>query len=161
MSAVDGSALVVYQGARARCSSTSAGSCPAVAYQRMARVWQASVNGTVRSTARAVRLRACPAPKTCLASSIATSMDQRAAYRSMTCGGAGGQVGGDQGEVVAGRGAVADEHDLDGAGAEDRVPQAGDGGGLHGGGLAVAGDGDRGEGWLRRRARPGRAAGRP
>ena len=33
MSAVDGWALVVYQGARARRSSTSAGSCPAVAYQ--------------------------------------------------------------------------------------------------------------------------------
>jgi len=36
--------------------------------------WQASWNGTVRSTARAVRLRACPVPKTCRASSIATSM---------------------------------------------------------------------------------------
>jgi len=36
--------------------------------------WQASWNGTVRSTARAVRLRACPAPKTCLLSSIATSI---------------------------------------------------------------------------------------
>ena len=34
--------------------------CPAVAYQQTAMAWQASMNGTVRSTARAVRLRACP-----------------------------------------------------------------------------------------------------
>ena len=47
--------------------------------------WQASWNGMVRSTARAVRLRACPAPKTCRASSIATSMFHLAAYRSMSC----------------------------------------------------------------------------
>ena len=87
MSAVDGSALVTYQGARARCSSTSAGSWPAVAYQRMARDWQIRVNGTVARTARAVRLRACPAPKTCRASSNATSMDHLAAYRSMTSAG--------------------------------------------------------------------------
>ena len=32
MSAVDGWALLVYQGARARCSATSVGSWPAVAY---------------------------------------------------------------------------------------------------------------------------------
>ena len=35
MSAVEGWALVVYQGARARCSPTSAGSWPAVAYQQV------------------------------------------------------------------------------------------------------------------------------
>jgi len=44
------------------------------AYQVVAMAWQASWKGTVRSTARAVRLRAWPAPKTCRASSIATSM---------------------------------------------------------------------------------------
>jgi len=38
------------------------------------------------------------------------------------------------------------QHDLDRAGAEDAVPQAGDSGGLRGGGLAVAAHGDRGEG---------------
>jgi len=43
----------------------------------MARVWQARVNGTVARTARAVRLRACPAPKTCFASSNATSIGHR------------------------------------------------------------------------------------
>src|SRR5713226_5841906 len=85
MSAVDGWAFVVYQGARARCSATSAGSWPAVAYQQAVTAWQASWNGTVRSTARAVRLRACPAPKTWRASSIATSIDHLAAYRSITC----------------------------------------------------------------------------
>ena len=45
-----------------------------LAYQQTVMAWQASWNGTVRSTARAVRLRACPAPKTCLLSSIATSI---------------------------------------------------------------------------------------
>ena len=75
MSAVEGWVFSRYQGARLRCSVTSAGSCPAVAYQVMARAWQASWKGTVRRTALASRLRACPAPKTCFASSIATSMD--------------------------------------------------------------------------------------
>jgi hypothetical protein len=74
MSAVDGVALLRYQGARARCSSTPAGSWPAVAYQVMASAWRVSWNGTVRRTALAVRLRAWPAPSSCLASSIATSM---------------------------------------------------------------------------------------
>jgi IS1 family transposase len=46
MSEVDGRALLRYQGARARCSCTSAASWPAVAYQVMASVWQASWNGT-------------------------------------------------------------------------------------------------------------------
>ena len=53
---------------------TSAGWCPVVAYQVMAMPWQASSKGMVRRTAWAVRLRACPAPKTCFASSIAISM---------------------------------------------------------------------------------------
>jgi hypothetical protein len=87
MSAVDGSVLVAYQGARARRSATSAGSCPAVAYQMIASVWQVRVNGMVARTARAVRLRACPAPKTCRASWNATSMDHLGAYRSMTAAG--------------------------------------------------------------------------
>ena len=59
-------------------------------------------------------------------------------------GGRGG-VGGDQGQVVAGGGAVADEYYGDRAGAEDRVPQASDRGGADGGGLAVAGSGYSGE----------------
>ena len=50
MSAVDGRALLVYQGARARWPSTSAGLCPAVAYQVTAMLWQASWKGTVRRT---------------------------------------------------------------------------------------------------------------
>ena len=76
MSAVAGSALLVYHGASARRSCRSAGSWPAVAYQVTATAWQAISNGTVRSTAAAVRLRACPVPKTCFESSIAISMDQ-------------------------------------------------------------------------------------
>jgi hypothetical protein len=122
MSAVDGSALVAYQGARARCSATSAGSWPAVAYQMMARVWQVRVNGTVARTARAVRLRACPVPKTCLASSMATDAPPGGVPFD-DLGGAGVQAGGDQGNVVAGAGAVAYEDDLDGTGAEGGVPQ--------------------------------------
>ena len=59
--------------------------------------------------------------------------------------GEGGGIGGDQGQVVPGLGLVADEHDGDRAGAEDRVPQAGESGRLDGHGLAVAGDGDLGE----------------
>src|ERR1051326_2387717 len=84
MSAVDGSAFEVYQGAARRRAWASAGGCPAVAYQQTARAWQASVNGTVRSTAAAVRLRACPVPKSCFASSIATSTAHLAAYLSIT-----------------------------------------------------------------------------
>ena len=61
-----------------------AGWWPAVAYQQTAIAWQASMNGMVRSTARAVRLRACPVPNSCFASSIATSMDHLAAYLSIT-----------------------------------------------------------------------------
>ena len=41
-------------------------------YPQVAMAWQASWNGMVRSTARAVRLQACPAPKTLRASWIAT-----------------------------------------------------------------------------------------
>ena len=87
ISAVEGCDFVVYQGAADRLFSASAGSWPAVAYQTMARDWQIKVNGTVARTARAVRLLACPAPKTCRASSNATSMDHLAAYRSMTSAG--------------------------------------------------------------------------
>src|SRR5579859_300891 len=74
MSLVDGSALLVYQGAFLRRPSRSVGAWPAVAYQVTAMAWQAIWNGTVRSTAAAVRLRACPVPNSCFASSIATSM---------------------------------------------------------------------------------------
>ena len=42
------------------------GSCPALAYQVMAMLWQASWKGTVRRRARAVRLRGCPVPKSLL-----------------------------------------------------------------------------------------------
>ena len=51
MSAVAGVVLVLYQGARWRRSSMSAGSWPAVAYQVTAMAWQASWNGMVRRTA--------------------------------------------------------------------------------------------------------------
>jgi hypothetical protein len=74
MSAVDGSIFEVYQGAFRRRAAVSAGWCPAVAYQQTATAWQASMNGIVRSTARAVRLWAWPVPNSCFASSIATSM---------------------------------------------------------------------------------------
>jgi hypothetical protein len=47
------------------------------------RVRQQNPNGTVRSTASGARLRAWPTPAVCLPSKIATSIDQRAAYRAM------------------------------------------------------------------------------
>jgi hypothetical protein len=59
--------------------------------------------------------------------------DHRQPRRSMTCVGAGIQVGGDHGQVISGGAAVSDQHHLDGPGAEDRVPQAGNGGGADGG----------------------------
>ena len=46
-----------------------------------ARVW-VRPNRMVRSTAAASRLRAWPTPKICLASAMATSIDQRAAQRA-------------------------------------------------------------------------------
>src|SRR5512142_751558 len=89
MSAVDGSVFDVYQGASSRRARVSAGWWPAVAYQQTARAWQASMNGIARSTAAAVRLRACPAPKSCFASSIATSIAHLAAYLSITAAASG------------------------------------------------------------------------
>src|SRR5674476_1290681 len=85
MSRTEGWVFSRYHGASSRAAATSSGWCPAVAYQQTARVFTASANGTVRSTAERSRLRAWPTPPICLASSIATSMDQREAYRSMTC----------------------------------------------------------------------------
>ena len=79
MSLVDGSALLVYQGEFRRRAFRSSAARPAVAYQVTVTAWQAISNGTVRSTARAVRLRAWPVPKSCFESCIATSMDQRLA----------------------------------------------------------------------------------
>src|SRR5712672_1595234 len=80
MSAVEGSVLAVYQGAVRRRPAMSAGSWPAVAYQSMARVWQASWKGMVRRTAPAVRLRACPAPKTCAAVAFRSVVTRARSY---------------------------------------------------------------------------------
>ncbi len=67
MSATDGLALQACQGARRRRSATTSGLCPAWAYHTMAKLRQSSPNGTVRSTALGVRLRAWPTPAGCLA----------------------------------------------------------------------------------------------
>jgi hypothetical protein len=69
---------VVYQRARLRRSVITFGEWPVRWYQTTTRVWAWRPNGTVRSTARWVRLRASPTPVTCLASEKATSMAQRA-----------------------------------------------------------------------------------
>ncbi len=79
MSLVDGLAFDVYHGEFLRRTCRSSSARPAVAYQATVTAWQAISNGTVRSTARAVRLRACPVPKSCFESCIATSTDQRLA----------------------------------------------------------------------------------
>src|SRR5690348_2312128 len=55
MPTVQGWALLWYHGARLRWSSTSAGWWPAVAYQVMARVWQASWNGAGAGMTRSRR----------------------------------------------------------------------------------------------------------
>ncbi len=62
MSAVEGACLVWYQGARARRAVRSAGWWPCWVYQMIARLKQTSPKGTVRPTARGVRLRAWPTP---------------------------------------------------------------------------------------------------
>jgi hypothetical protein len=56
MSLVDGSAFVVYQGEFLRRACRSSLVRPTVAYQVTVMAWQAISNGTVRSTARAVRV---------------------------------------------------------------------------------------------------------
>ncbi len=58
------------------------GWCPAVAYQTVAMLWQARMNGMARCTTAGSLLRASPAPKICLASSIATSMHVRRRRRT-------------------------------------------------------------------------------
>src|SRR6266487_175144 len=64
MSSSEGSVLVRYQRERDRRSATSAGACPAVAYQTVTRLRHSNPNGTVRSTAWRVQLRAWPTPRT-------------------------------------------------------------------------------------------------
>src|SRR5690242_12822041 len=84
MSAVDGWVFEVYQGASRRRARASAGWWPAVAYQQTEMAWQESMYGIGRSNAAVVRLRACPVPKSCFASSIASSIAHLAAYLSIT-----------------------------------------------------------------------------
>src|SRR5690349_23929460 len=96
MSAVDSRALLVYQGGAGAVAAYVGGSCPALTYQVMAMLWQASWKGTVRRRARAVRLRGCPVPKTCLAASIAVSMVHLLAHPFDDLRGGRGGVGGDQ-----------------------------------------------------------------
>lgn len=52
----DGSALLVYHGEFLRHSSISAGVWPTMEYQATATAWRAIWNGTILSTAAAVRL---------------------------------------------------------------------------------------------------------
>jgi hypothetical protein len=140
MPAVDGSAFVVYQGASSLRASRSAGWWPAAAYQQTATAWQASMNGAVRSTAAAVRLRALAGAVDLLRildrdfnrPSGSVSFDYLSDIRAW--------LGGDEGEVVPSFLPVADEDDGDGPGAGDGVPQAGERGGRDGLGLSVAGD---------------------
>ena len=79
MSSKAGSVLAWYQGWAWRRAAMPARWWPCRAYQMMIRVQVSRANGTVRSTARRVRLRASPAPRTLRASAKACSMDQRAA----------------------------------------------------------------------------------
>jgi len=96
-----------------------------VAYHKTVMLWQARVNGMVRCTAVASRLRACPGAEG-LVRVFDRNLDAPSACVALDGPGrAGGGIGGGQGDVVAAVRAVADKDDLDGAGAEDPVPQAG------------------------------------
>src|SRR5829696_1848293 len=79
MSASETVCLVRYQGARARWAATSAAGRPCWAYQHTTRLTHSRPKGTVRSTARGVRLRAWPTPAICPLPSNKTSTCQRAA----------------------------------------------------------------------------------
>jgi hypothetical protein len=79
MSANDTACLAWYQGARARQAATSTAGWPWVAYQTTVSDRHSKPKGTVRSTARRVRLRACPTPTTYQLASKATSICQRSA----------------------------------------------------------------------------------
>jgi hypothetical protein len=74
MSAAAGVALAVYHGFRCRrCPMPTAGS-QEIAYQQIIRDWTRNANGAARSTARAVRLQASPAPVICLPAALEGSM---------------------------------------------------------------------------------------
>src|SRR6266704_1826306 len=121
MSSKAGSVFSPYQGWSSPRASMSAGSWPCRAYHTTIRVWISSANGTVRSTARRVRLRASPAPSTLRAPANACSTGHLIAYRDTIRAGAGGcgAVGGDQRQVVAAGGVlVADQDHGDGPGVE-------------------------------------------
>ncbi len=77
MSARLGQVLVRYHGQRRRRASMSAGAYPAIAYQQITSDWTRKANGTARSTARWVRLRASPAPVTCLPAALDGSIGHR------------------------------------------------------------------------------------
>jgi hypothetical protein len=130
VSAVDGWVLAVYQGARVRWSSTSAG------------CWQASWKGDGPFDGAGGAVACLPGTEDLLAVFYRDLQALPGCVALDDLGRAGSGVRGDQGQVVAGLGPVADEHDGDRAGAEDRVPQAGDAGGLNRRGLAVTGDVD-------------------
>jgi hypothetical protein len=145
MSSNDGSVLVVYQRDCDRRSATSAGACPAVAYQMVTRLRQISPNGTVRCTALGVRFRAWPTPRIWRASQERDfdAPPGRVAGHEVfhrRC-----QVGGDQRESVAALVAVtgawlvvADQHDPDSSAVKRAIPQTHDFGDLHGVGAGVA-----------------------
>ena len=160
MSAVDSRALLVYQGGAGAVAAYAGRSCPAVAYQVMAMLWQASWKETVRRRARAVRLRACPVPRPAwqLLSRSRWSICLRT--RSMTCAAV---------SVVTRPGRSRRRNDRGsappGRAANRRRNTTGKGCGVHGNGLAVAGDGDLGEHLAGRelgeRGQPVPVAGRP
>ena len=98
MSSKAGSVLAGYQGWAWRRAVMRAGLWPCRAYQMTTRVWVSRANGTVRSTARRVRLRASPAPQDVAGVGEGLLDGPAAGVAGDQGGGAGGQVGGDQGE---------------------------------------------------------------
>jgi hypothetical protein len=109
MSAVDGLALLRYQGARARCSSTSPGSWPDGGVPGHGQ----GLAGELERDGAADRVRGAVAGlpgAEFLLGVFYRDLDGPSRGVSFDdLGGAGVRVGGDQGQVVAGRGPVADE----------------------------------------------------
>ena len=77
MSMVDGSVLLVYQGAFLRRSAICVSGLALVVYHRMMMVWAMNVKGTLRWTAFSTRFWVSPTPVMFFPSWKQTSIDHR------------------------------------------------------------------------------------
>ena len=145
MSAVDGWVLALYQGARRRRASVSAGVVPGRGVPDDGDRLAGELEGESALDGGRDPVAGLAAAEDLLAVFYRDLDGPPGCEPVDDGGGAGTRIGCDQGQVESGPGLVADEHDGDAPGAGDVVPQADDGGCPHALGLAVAGDRDRGE----------------